>query len=161
LRNPWRFSFDRATGDLYIADVGQSTREEVNHQPSAGGGENYGWNIMEGSTCFQAETCDTQGLTLPVTEYGRDLGVSITGGHVYRGPGRTAWQGLYFYGDFGSGRIWALQRSGDTWVNTLLRDTDLSISSFGEDEAGRLYVVDYRGAVYLLAGATYLPVIRW
>ncbi len=161
LRNPWRFSFDRATGDLYIADVGQSTREEVNHQPSAGGGENYGWNVMEGSTCFQAETCDAQGLTLPVAEYGRDLGVSITGGHVYRGPGRTAWQGLYFYGDFGSGRIWALQRSGDAWVNTLVRDTDLSISSFGEDEAGRLYVVDYRGAVYLLAGATYLPVIRW
>ncbi len=159
LRNPWRFSFDRATGDLYIADVGQNTREEVDYQPSTGGGENYGWNIMEGSACFQADTCEMPGLTMPVAEYGRDLGSNITGGHVYRAPYPVGWQGLYFYGDFGSGRIWVLERSGDTWSSSVVPDTSLSISSFGEDEAGRLYVVDYGGSVYLLAGATYLPPI--
>jgi glucose/arabinose dehydrogenase len=158
LRNPWRFSFDRATGDLYIADVGQSTREEVNYQPSGGGGENYGWNIMEGSTCFQAQSCVTEGLTLPVAEYGRDLGTSITGGHVYRATAPAAWGGIYFYGDFGSGRIWALERLNDGWRNTLVLDTELSIASFGEDEAGHLYVVDLGGSVYALATATYLPI---
>lgn len=157
LRNPWRFSFDRATGDLYIADVGQSAREEVNYQPSSGGGENYGWSIMEGSLCFRADTCPTEGLTLPVTEYGRDLGSSVTGGHVYRAPSPHGWQGIYFYGDFGSGRIWALERVGGDWESGVLLDTDLAIASFGEDEAGRLYVADLGGAVYLLAAGTYIP----
>lgn len=159
LRNPWRFSFDRATGDLFIADVGQSAREEVNHQPATGGGENYGWDIMEGSTCFQADACDMAGLTLPVAEYGRDLGNVITGGHVYRAPSPAAWHGVYFFGDFGSGRIWALRRSGDAWSSTVVLDTALSISSFGEDEAGRLYVVDFGGAIYQLAPSTHLPLI--
>lgn len=159
LRNPWRFSFDRATGDLYIADVGQSNREEVNHQPAGGGGENYGWNIMEGSTCYQAATCEMEGLTLPVAEYGRDLGVSITGGFVYRAPGPAGWQGVYFYGDFGSGRIWALRRVGDSWDSAVILDTTLSISTFGEDEAGRIYVADYGGSLYVLATETYLPLI--
>jgi len=145
LRNPWRFSFDRATGDLFIADVGQARFEEVNVQPAAsGGGENYGWNIMEGLHCFGADACDQRGLTPPVVEYGREGGnCSVTGGFVYRGSAHPALQGIYLYGDFCSGRIWGLRRIGATWENQLLLETSLRISTFGEDEAGNVYVADY------------------
>ncbi len=153
LRNPWRFSFDRATGDLFIADVGQNTYEEVNFQPAAStGGENYGWRIMEASHCFNPrQGCDQTGLVLPVAEYSHDEGgCSITGGYVYRGTQYPVLNGAYFFGDYCSGKIWALQRTGDQWQMTKLLDSGVQISSFGEDVNGELYVVQHNGAVYQL-----------
>ncbi len=150
LRNPWRFSFDRLTGDIYIADVGQNEVEEINYQASGNGaGANYGWNIMEGSQCYNSATCSTGGLTLPVAEYFHtDGNCSVTGGYVYRGS-ITALRGMYIYGDFCSGRIWGMRRNGSVYTNTLLADTTLYISTFGEDEAGELYVADYAtGNIY-------------
>jgi glucose/arabinose dehydrogenase/subtilase family serine protease len=153
LRNPWRFSFDRLTGDLFIADVGQSGREEVDFQPAAsGGGENYGWRRMEGSLCFNPGSgCLTPSLTLPVLEYDHSLGCSITGGYRYRGTLNPALYGTYFYGDFCTGRIWAATQSGGAWTTEVALDTDLRISTFGEDEAGEVYVAhlnETTGAVY-------------
>jgi glucose/arabinose dehydrogenase len=154
LRNPWRFSFDRATGDLYIADVGQNTFEEVNFQPGRStGGENYGWNTMEGSHCFfPAQDCDSKGLILPVAEYDHKLGCSVTGGYVYRGTRYPELTGVYFFGDFCSGRIWGLQRTASgEWDLALLLKSDATISSFGQDASGELYVLDYGdGTVYHL-----------
>jgi len=153
VRNPWSSSFDRQTGDFYIADVGQSTREEVDFQPAGSpGGVNYGWNIMEGSLCFSPPTgCDTTSLTLPVAEFDHSLGCSITGGMVYRSALHPSFQGIYFYGDWCSGRLWGLQQTGGTWQNALLYDTTLSIIGFSEDESGRLWISDYNGgAVYPL-----------
>jgi glucose/arabinose dehydrogenase len=152
LRNPWRFSFDRSTGDLFIADVGQSAREEVNFQPAASaGGENYGWRRMEGSVCFNPSTgCNDGTLTLPILEYDHSLGCSITGGYRYRGGRFPQYTGRFFYGDYCTGRIWAATQSGQTWSTTQLMDTTLSISSFGEDEAGELYVVHYGGTIQRL-----------
>jgi len=145
LRNPWRFSFDRLTGDLFIADVGQSAREEVNFQSAASlGGENYGWRRMEGTACFNPSTgCNDGTLTLPILEYDHSLGCSITGGYRYRGRRFPQYAARFFYGDFCSGRIWAATQSGSTWSSTQLMDTALSITSFGEDESGELYVVHY------------------
>ncbi len=112
LRNPWRFSFDRLTGDLYVADVGQNRFEEVNFQAaSSGGGENYGWKIMEGPDCFGASSCNQEGLVLPVAFYDHTQGCSVTGGHVYRGPTYSGLQSVYLYGDFCSGVIWGLDRT--------------------------------------------------
>ena len=150
MRNPWRFSFDRQTNDLYVADVGQGQWEEVNFQPAASfGGENYGWRIMEGLHCFNPSTnCDMTGLTLPVTEYNHGLGCSVTGGYVYRGTTYPRMQGLYFYGDFCSGRIWGLRQVSGVWQATELLDTDLGISTFGEDEQGNLYVANYSGTIF-------------
>ena len=144
LRNPWRFSFDRLNGDFYLADVGQGTVEEVDFQPAGGGaGVNYGWNRMEGSRCFPSAPCSSAGLTLPVAEYLHGSGdCSVTGGYVYRGPA-AALQGIYFYGDFCSGRIWGLRKTATGFESALLTDTGLAISTFGEDEAGELYVADY------------------
>lgn len=150
LRNPWRTSFDRVTGDFWIADVGQNRFEEVNVVPSgAPGGYNFGWPIMEGKSCFNAADCDQSGLTLPVVDYAHGRGdCSVTGGYVYRGEAYPQWQGVYFYGDFCSGRIWALAPDGaGGWLNAEVLDADLAISSFGEDEAGELYVLDYGGGV--------------
>ena len=111
LRNPWRSSFDRATGDYYIADVGQAAREEVDFQPAnSGGGANYGWDIMEGNFCFDATTCDMTGLTLPLTEYNHTQGCAISGGTVYRGTRYPTLQGIYFFGDWCSGQIWGLRQ---------------------------------------------------
>lgn len=152
LRNPWRFSFDSATGDLYIADVGESDREEVNVQPAGSpGGENYGWSIMEGSRCFMPSDCDSTGLTRPVAEYDHaDGDCSITGGHVYRGEAHPELQGIYVYGDFCSGRIRGLRRAGDGWESEVLLESDLQmITTFGEDEEGNLYVGDFAtGTLY-------------
>ena len=151
LRNPWRFSFDRLTGDLYIADVGQAAWEEVNFQPSnSPGGENYGWPIMEGAHCFHlSPNCSTAGLTLPVAAYKHnDIDyLSVTGGFVFRGPNQSSLWGIYFYADYGTGRIWGLQQINGTWETELLLDTSHVISSFGEDEAGNLYIVDHSGKV--------------
>jgi glucose/arabinose dehydrogenase len=145
LRNPWRFSFDRVTGDLYIADVGQNDFEEVNFQPtSSSGGENYGWNIMEGTSCFESSTCDQTGLVLPVFTYPTKDGCSITGGFVYHGSDHSAMQDIYFAGDYCTGIIWGLQQTGSSWESTQLIDTSFLISTFGEDEGGELYLADRR-----------------
>lgn len=146
LRNPWRFSFDRLTGELWIADVGQNQWEEVNVQPAgSAGGENYGWPIMEGTHCFQADTCQQDGLTLPVAEYSHALGCSVTGGYVYRGAAQPALQGIYFYGDYCSGRIWGLVQVDGQWQNVELLSSGVQISSFGETEDGEVLVIDYNG----------------
>lgn len=146
LRNPWRYSFDRQTGDLWIADVGQDRAEEVNFQAaSSAGGENYGWHVMEGLQCFTPPSgCNRQGLTLPVQEYSHSLGISITGGFVYRGKRNPDLSGMYLYGDYGSGRIWGLRRSDGDQENRELLASGLQLSAFGEDEAGEIYVAEYR-----------------
>jgi glucose/arabinose dehydrogenase len=154
LRNPWRISFDRLTGDLYIADVGQNSWEEVNFQPAdSSGGENYGWKIMEGFHCFQSSTCDQNGLTLPVVEYALHVqgDCAVTGGYVYRGSSLPDWQGIYVYGDYCSGRIWGLfQNQAGVWENELLFETGARITAFGQDEVGEIYLVNHRGSVYRL-----------
>ncbi|MBL8250737.1 MAG: PQQ-dependent sugar dehydrogenase [Candidatus Competibacter sp.] len=147
LRNPWRFSFDRATGDLYIADVGQDGWEEINFQPAGGpGGLNYGWRRMEGTHCFNPPSgCDDGRLTPPVLEYDHGAGESVTGGYVYRGSQVPELAGHYVYGDFISGRVWAARREAGGWVNREILASSVLISSFGEDEAGELYLTDYAG----------------
>lgn len=148
LRNPWRYSFDRNTGDLWIADVGQNLYEEVHYVPAgSSGGLNFGWPIMEGTHCFPEEAaCPRAGLEIPVAEYvhGAD-GCSITGGYVYRGAQFQDLAGVYLYGDYCSGKIWGLTPDGASWRNAELLASGLNISSFGEDEAGELYVTDLRG----------------
>ena len=157
LRNPWRFSFDRETGDLWIGDVGQNAWEEIDFQPvSSAGGENYGWDVMEGAHCFEPDTgCDETGLVLPVLEYPHSQGSSVTGGYRYRGAALPELVGTYLFGDFTSGRIWGATETGDAegsgWSSKELLDTNYRISTFGEDEAGELYVIDYSGgALYKL-----------
>ena len=154
LRNPWRFSFDGDTGDLYIGDVGQSSYEEIDFQPAASpGGENYGWPIMEGTHCYPSAPCDDTGLVLPVAEYDHSQGCSVTGGVVYRGSDADL-QGIYLYGDFCSGQMWGLVREEGTWVTEVLTDTTLSITSFGEDEAGNVYLTDFwDGRLYQIGAA--------
>jgi glucose/arabinose dehydrogenase len=157
LRNPWRFSFDRLTGDLFVADVGQSNLEEVNFQPfDSPGGENYGWRLMEGSACFNpAVNCDNGMLTPPILEYDHSLGCSVTGGYRYRGNENPGLLGVYFYGDFCTGRIWgAIQNNAGQWTTTVLLDTDLSITAFGEDENGEIYLADFSsgdGTIYRIS----------
>lgn len=142
LRNPWRFSFDRETGDLFIGDVGQNAIEEIDFQPRGeGAGANYGWNVTEGRECYQGN-CDPAQFVLPVGEYSHELGCSVTGGYVYRGAAFPAMQGVYLFGDYCSGRIWGLQQRDGTWSQRDLLESGLSISSFGEDEAGELYVTN-------------------
>ncbi|WP_216328462.1 PQQ-dependent sugar dehydrogenase [Deinococcus aestuarii] len=144
LRNPWRFSFDRVSGDLIIADVGQNEFEEVDRQPRASrGGENYGWRVREGRSCFNPPNgCRTEGLTDPVLQYGRTEGQSITGGYVYRGNAVPALKGRYVFGDFGSGNVWAAPTAGQNWNKVRIGQVQ-NPSAFGEDEAGELYVVEY------------------
>jgi glucose/arabinose dehydrogenase len=149
LRNPWRFSFDRSTGDLWIGDVGQGKFEEVNVTPKGSSApRNYGWNSTEGKSCYEATTCDKTGIDLPVLDYGHDQGdVSITGGYVYRGTASPKIAGKYIYADFSSGRIWSLNRTGDNVSNALELDTADNISSFGEGADGEVYVVALGGKV--------------
>jgi len=146
LRNPWRFSFDRLMGDLYIADVGQGTFEEVDVQPvGSAGGQNYGWKVMEGAACFTIG-CSPAGLTLPVATYDHSQGCSITGGMVYRGSAFPALQGMYFYGDFCSGRIWGLRNTGAGWETAVLPvpgNPPMNIATFGEDEPGNVYLANF------------------
>ena len=149
LRNPWRFSFDRTTGDLWIADVGQNRFEEINFQAaSSSGGTNYGWRRFEGRSCFNpVSNCGTQ--TPPVIEYSHDDGsCSVTGGYRYRG-GFPRMRGIYFYGDYCTGVIWGATQAGDgTWTGTKLLTTTSRITSFGEDLNGELYMVDNGGSLY-------------
>ena len=148
LRNVWRFSFDRATGDLYMADVGQNQWEEINFQPAdSPGGENYGWNVWEGRHIFAGGSAPNH--VPPIHEYSRNMGCSVTGGLVYRGTALPDLNARYIFGDFCSGRIWAAWRDPDlTWQTQQLMNTNMAISSFGEDEAGELYVIDYDGTLY-------------
>jgi glucose/arabinose dehydrogenase len=152
-RNPWRFSFDRTTGRLFVADVGQNSFEEVNLVVKGG---NYGWNIMEGLHCFEPpNACPTSGLELPIVEYGHGEGASVTSGFVYRGALMSELRGHYIFGDFISGRIWALEEtSPGVWTRTLLLDTDLNISCFGLDREGELLVTDYGGSVFRMREVT-------
>lgn len=148
LRNPWRFSFDRETGDLYIADVGQGTYEEIDFQAAAsGGGENYGWRRMEGNHCYNPRTnCDQNGLVKPIAEYSHDLGCSVTGGYVYRGKQYPWLVGQYIFADYCTGVVWATARDANgTWATRQVTTFDDTISSFGEDQAGELYVIGHRG----------------
>lgn len=154
LRNPWRFSFDRASGDMLIADVGQNEIEEVNFQPASKGGENWGWNPREGFEEYAGAKTDA--MTDPIHEYrhGED-GCSVTGGYVYRGAAVPALAGAYVYGDYCSGRIWTLRAGADgAWKNELLFEAGYSITSFGEDAQGELYVLDRAGSVYNLTATT-------
>lgn len=155
LRNPWRYSFDRATGDLYVADVGQNVWEEVNFVPaSSSGGENYGWNFLEGTHPFSG-AATPEGLMMPFFEYShREGGCSVTGGYVYRGQAVPDLQGVYLFGDYCSGIIWASYRdqAGNWQTNPFLQFDD-TISSFGEDEQGELYLVSHGGTVFKFAAA--------
>jgi glucose/arabinose dehydrogenase len=149
LRNPWRFSFDRTTGRLFVGDVGQNRLEEVDIVER---GKNYGWRVMEGTSCYNpASGCTREGLELPIAEYDHAADCSITGGYAYRGTRIPGLAGRYLFGDYCSGRIWALTETGGArWTMTQVSSTDLRISSFGEDAAGEVYVVDHSGAVYLI-----------
>ena len=165
LRNPWRWSFDRKTGDMYIADVGQYEWEEVNFIPAAStGGENFQWRRVEGFNTFNSGTPLTKGTsTDPVFEYDHNAGSSITGGYVYRGSSFPRMEGIYYFGDYNSGRSWGLQRDpSGNWIDRQFLDTSLNVSSFGEDEAGNLYVASlFTGDIYRLSdtrGETYLQV---
>jgi glucose/arabinose dehydrogenase len=152
LRNPWRFSFDRLTGDLYIGDVGQDAWEEIDFLPlGTPGGGNLGWNFYEGSHPYRGSPPLGSIFIMPVAEYGHDLGDSVTGGYVYRGKNLLDWQGVYLYGDYSSGRVWGLLHLPDgTWQNALMFETATNISSFGVDENGEIYLVDYNGSIMTL-----------
>jgi glucose/arabinose dehydrogenase len=155
LRNPWRMRFDRATGDLWIADVGQGDREEIDVSRAGVGGLDFGWNLMEGTACFRSSSddCATPDLTLPVTEYDHDLGCSVTGGTVYRGQAYPALQGWYVFSDYCSGEFWAIDASRDrTEEPTIVAETDLSTSAIAEDAAGELYATDLSGGRLLRIG---------
>ncbi|MEX0602376.1 MAG: PQQ-dependent sugar dehydrogenase, partial [Bacteroidota bacterium] len=148
LRNPWRFSFDQSTNRLWAADVGQAAREEINIIEK---GKNYGWRIMEGTLCYNPPSeCDTTGLTLPVWEYPRDTGRSVTGGYVYRGNDVPELTGKYIYGDFSTGRIWGLTYDGvGATTNSLLDSIATNaISSFGVDRDGEVYLCSFTGSIY-------------
>jgi glucose/arabinose dehydrogenase len=149
LRNPWRFSFDRLTGDLWIGDVGQNSREEIDFQAAGSqGGQNYGWNIWEGTRSFEP-VADPPPTVAPVAEYGHEDGhCSVTGGYVYRGSAVPDLRGTYVYGDYCSGVVWGLRPAGDAWETRELLRAGARISSFGEDEAGELYLVDHGGALH-------------
>ncbi len=142
LRNPWRFSFDRATGELYAGDVGQNRFEEIDLIQRGG---NYGWKIREGLACFFPENnCPSTGLKAPLQVYDHSQGVSVTGGFVYRGSKYPALKGIYLYADFGSGTIWGLKQSkGKNSWNQVLLNSGLQVSSFGQDGQGELYLLDY------------------
>ena len=153
LRNPWRWSFDRQTGDLWLADVGQNTWEEVDIIVS---GENYGWNLREGTHCYSGD-CRRPGLIDPVAEYSHDEGCSITGGYVYRGKNIPALVGGYLFGDYCTGKLWGLFRDepelstpalGTKYSRRLLLETHLNIASFAEDREGEVYIVDLGGKIF-------------
>jgi glucose/arabinose dehydrogenase len=141
MRNPWRMSFDRANGDLWIGDVGQSSWEEIDVVRSGTSGQNFGWNLMEGDHCFRpAEGCEEPSLVPPVTEYGRDEGSTVIGGPVYRGSEQPALVGGYIFADFGSSRFWLIDAASDGPTKPILAlENGPNVASFGEDEAGEIY----------------------
>ncbi len=144
LRNPWRFSFDRVTGDLWLADVGQNAWEEINLIVRGG---NYGWNIMEASRCYPLNNlaCDTSGLIAPIVDYTHAHGCSVTGGYVYRGSLVPELTGMYLYGDYCTGKLWGFAfEDSKVARHALLAETGLALGSFGEDENGEVYLLDHR-----------------
>ena len=152
-RNPWRWSFDSLTAALWVGDVGQANREEIDRVTV---GNNFGWNVMEGTACFPpGSLCSSADLSLPVADYGRSEGNSVTGGYVYRGSRLPALIGAYIYGDFGSGNIWQLAPDGQGgYVNSLLLRSGLNIAAFGQSRDGEIYVVSYGdGRIYSLSQA--------
>jgi hypothetical protein len=174
LRNPWRFTFDRSTGDLYIGDVGQGCYEEANFQPAnSNGGENYGWDELEGLKCYDEAgggsncnlppTCNVSGKTMPFLVYAHadnPAYQAVTGGYIYRGLGSPPLSGKYIYADYGSGDLWAAHKSGGNWIVEHLADTNYLISTFGEDENGEIYFAhnsDVDGAIYKISAAPALP----
>ena len=149
LRNPWRISFDRATGDLWIGDVGQNQYEEIDYLPDGSpGGANFGWSVMEGLHGYDGEA--QPGLLLPVVEYSHEIGCSVTGGYVYRGS-MPEWNGVYLYGDYCSGSVSGLILVDGQWQSRVLFEAVATITSFGQDEAGELYFTSDNGSVYILA----------
>ena len=152
LRNPWQFSFDAASGDLYIADVGQDDWEEVNRQPSdSRGGENYGWDVMEGRHCFVRQDCNQAGYVKPIAEYSHARGCSVTGGHVYRGQRQPELRGVYVFADYCRGLVFTLQVDEGTTTPKVVLDSGLNITAFGTDEAGEIYVADIGGGIRRVA----------
>ena len=157
LRNPWRFSFDRLNGDLYIADVGQDLYEEVDYELHRAGGKNYGWNIMEGFHCYGSPPCNQTGLTLPAVEYSHQDGCSITGGYVYRGTEIPELNGTYFYGDYCTGIVRSFRIdqgravNAQDWTSALRTQSGgrmQQLSSFGQDARGEIYLVLLSGEIY-------------
>jgi len=171
LRNPWRFSFDRATGDLYIGDVGQGAREEVDFQPAGDpGGENYGWKVMEGTQCGNGGTascpaatppCHDPSYVLPILDYTHDNGnCTVIGGYVYRGASIPDFYGRYIYGDYCSGTIWSVSQQGGVWTPQQLPITLPTLSTFGQDAAGELYAADTNGALFRIRSTSvYAPTL--
>ena len=168
LRNPWRFSFDRATDALWIGDVGQGDWEEIDREPAGDpGGRNYGWNVMEGAHCYNATTCDQTGKTLPIAEYSHSFGCSVTGGFVYRGSTQPDLVGQYVFADYCSGRIWTIPAGGTAKTERL--QASVNISSFGESEGGELYATHLGGALYRvvappfsdITSSSFLDDINW
>ena len=160
LRNPWRFSFDRQTGDLWIGDVGQNQREEIDFQSvNSRGGENYGWKVMEGTVCSSSDACpastppcNSQAFTPPVLEYSHDGHCSVTGGYVYRGDRIGALKGGYVFGDFCSGVIWAAFRQGNGFTVRTIPGQVSQLTTFGEDSAGELYAANLSGRLFRFTG---------
>ncbi len=152
LRNPWRFSFDRLNGDMYIADVGQDAWEEIDWLAAGSpGGANFGWSYFEGSHSYRGSPPAGAQFVMPVAEYSHAEGNAVIGGFVYRGQSLPAWQGVYLYADDGSGLLWGLLHLADgSWQNALMYETGLNITSFGQDEAGEIYMVDYAGRILSL-----------
>jgi len=167
VRNPWRCSFDQATGDLYIGDVGQNNEEEISFQSaSSAGGLDYGWRCMEGNSCtgLSGCTCNSAALTLPIHSYLHNLGCSVIGGYVYRGTDLCGLEGTYFFGDHCSGRLWSFRQVGGAVTNLVERTAELDppgpastlqhLSSFGEDARGELYMMSTTlGALYKIVAA--------
>jgi glucose/arabinose dehydrogenase len=170
-RNPWRWSFDRLTGDLWIADVGQDAHEEIDFQPaSSGGGENYGWRCMEGFSCtgLTGCTCNGPALTLPIYDYPHGAECSVTGGYVYRGCAVPDLQGTYFFADYCSAKIWSLRYDGTTITEFTDRTAELdppggetinSVTSFGEDGLGEMYICDQGGELFKIVPV--VPASSW
>lgn len=152
LRNPWRYSFDKLTNDLWIADVGQGNWEEINFTANgSASGLNYGWYYFEGTYPFKGDPQNPESFEYPVYEYDHSMGCSVTGGYVYRGETLPEWYGVYVFGDFCNGKIWGLLPEGaGGWQSTELFSTGLNISSFGEDVFGELYMISHNGTLYRL-----------
>jgi glucose/arabinose dehydrogenase len=153
LRNPWRFSFDSLNGDLYIADVGENKWEEINYLPAGTpAGANFGWNFFEGEQPYRGTPPKGLDLTFPIWVYDHSWGCSVTGGYVYRGKSIPEFFGVYVYGDYCTGNIWGLLQNPDgSWQNKLLFELPAYITSFGQDEAGEIYLVSITGDVYRLS----------
>jgi glucose/arabinose dehydrogenase len=155
LRNPWRMSFDRETGDLWIGDVGQGSWEEIDVARAGTGGLNFGWNRVEGFECFNGDACDDSAFTPPVTAYSHDFGCSVIGGVVYRGTAQPLLAGKYVYSDYCSGNLWVLDPTNDgPQDGQLVAETGRGISAIGEDEAGEPYVTDLNSGELLRIVAT-------